>query len=344
ENENVNFNSVINIIPEIDRPSGIVAEDIQWTPAEFVTYPNSLNTSTIPLTEDMGPLVTLYLDITLSNGCTLSDSVKYGLELGVVAVEIVANPAVVCVGEAVTLSSLVTGGSGTYTYSWTSDPEGFTSSSASTSAMINQSTKFILSVTDEITTDVDTLLVEVKQKPGSVGLDGDNNNVNFNSRKEYVATEHLNWTYEWGVINGDIVSGQWSNILVVDWDSYSFGEVWVVPSNEYGCKGDTTRLTITLGTVGQDEQSELQNLNIYPNPFDHEVRVDYVLNKNSNVSIEVYSLLGNISYRKEWTNQKEGKYSHIIYADELSKYSGVLFLKITVDNKATTRKLIRLNE
>ncbi len=346
EGGNVNFNSVIDLEPEIELSEGIVAQTIQWSPAEYVTSTETLNTSTVPLLEGMGDdgIVTIYLDIELSNGCMLSDSIKFGLELGDVTVNIDANPEFVCEGESVTLSAVVTGGSPShYVYSWTSIPEGFTSVSASNIVTLEESMSYVVMVTDDVSTDYDTIHMDVQQKPVDVAIAGPSH-VNYGSQKEYVATDHTNWTYDWDVINGDIISGQWSNTIIVQWDGYTFGEVRVVPTNEYGCQGDTTYYPVTMGGVGQNELLGVSSLNIYPNPFKEKVRVDYDLDQKANVSIEVYSLLGNVCYRMEFVGQEKGVHIHDVFASDLGRHSGVLFLKVTVNNQSTSRKLILLNK
>jgi hypothetical protein len=80
-----------------------------------------------------------------------------------VSASAVPNP--VCTGGTTQLNGLATGGSGTYTYSWTSDPAGFTSTQQNPTAIPTVDTKYILSVNDGTQTRTDTLPVTVQQMP-----------------------------------------------------------------------------------------------------------------------------------------------------------------------------------
>ncbi len=75
-----------------------------------------------------------------------------------------ANPTTICAGDAVQLNALVYGGCGTNTFSWTSNPVGFTSSLQNPSAMPDQSTTFTVTVTNTYG-DSDTATVNVMVNP-----------------------------------------------------------------------------------------------------------------------------------------------------------------------------------
>ena len=63
-----------------------------------------------------------------------------------------ADPGEICYGGSTQLMALPTGGSGTYTYSWTSIPEGFTSTEASPIVVPTENTQYFVSVYDGIVT------------------------------------------------------------------------------------------------------------------------------------------------------------------------------------------------
>lgn len=59
-----------------------------------------------------------------------------------------ANPDGICLGESSQLAAIPTGGSGTYTYSWTSVPEGFTSDESDPIVSPTENTEYFVSVND----------------------------------------------------------------------------------------------------------------------------------------------------------------------------------------------------
>jgi hypothetical protein len=74
-----------------------------------------------------------------------------------------ATPSTICVGETTQLDQNATGGSGTYSYSWTSDPAGFNSSIKNPVATPNVTTRYIAHVDDGTLTKTDTITVTVNQ-------------------------------------------------------------------------------------------------------------------------------------------------------------------------------------
>ena len=64
------------------------------------------------------------------------------------ALNVVANPANICIGSGSQLSAMAQGGSGSYTYSWTSDPAGFTSNSPEPYVTPTATTTYICEVND----------------------------------------------------------------------------------------------------------------------------------------------------------------------------------------------------
>ena len=78
-----------------------------------------------------------------------------------------AAPDVLCAGMSTQLNVTATGGSGTYTYSWTSLPAGFTAATQNPTVTPTETTKYIAHVNDGVNTKIDTVLVTVNTDPTS---------------------------------------------------------------------------------------------------------------------------------------------------------------------------------
>ena len=80
-----------------------------------------------------------------------------------------ANPLTLCAGsDSIKLKAVAYGGSGTYTYSWTSLPAGFTSNLKEPKASPVQDTKYVCAISDGVKTNHDTtLLVKVYGAPST---------------------------------------------------------------------------------------------------------------------------------------------------------------------------------
>ena len=81
------------------------------------------------------------------------------------------------------------------------------------------------------------------------------------------------------------------------------------------------------------------DLRVYPNPFQERVRVDYKLNQNSNVKIEVFNLLGVRVFELYNGDQTPGVYNYDIMSSDLDQ-SSVYYLRFTVDGFTAVKKLI----
>jgi hypothetical protein len=78
---------------------------------------------------------------------------------------IAAAPDTLCQGDSTHLNALPTGGSGTYTYSWTSNPTGFTSDIANPVVGPSITTTYIVAVNDGSTTVTDSITIKVNGAP-----------------------------------------------------------------------------------------------------------------------------------------------------------------------------------
>lgn len=98
-----------------------------WTPAGELINASVEDPTTVNLTSS-----TIFTLVATSSAtsCSNKNEVTITISGGPVNATPTASPATVCAGEDVQLHSLASGGSGTYTYTWTSNPVGFTSSIA----------------------------------------------------------------------------------------------------------------------------------------------------------------------------------------------------------------------
>lgn len=101
-----------------------------------------------------------------------SYNVDFTMHVTDLAITASADPVDICKGESTQLMATVSGGSGSYTYSWTSNPEGFTSDEANPFAMPDENTVYTVSVDDGSVTVEAFVTVNVHEVP-VVDLGGD---------------------------------------------------------------------------------------------------------------------------------------------------------------------------
>jgi hypothetical protein len=135
----------------------------QWTPASLVLAP----TMWVTPTQNLYASQNFTMQVTDSKGCISTGQTLVTIEGGPLAVNPVAVDPVICRNESTTLRAVPGGGSNTYeSYSWTSNPPGFTSSLAEPEVSPTQTTDYTVVVFDGYNYSPEgTVRVEVNQLP-----------------------------------------------------------------------------------------------------------------------------------------------------------------------------------
>ncbi len=153
--------------------SGTSTYSYLWSPADSLDSPANA-TQQNPATKVMLAPTTFTVivadDVT---GCDNTDNVFINVTGGPLAASPVATPATVCRGDSVDLAAQASGGTETYTYSWTSNPTGFNSTQANPKAVVNQPTTFTVVVDDGNNTVSSSVFVDTWPviSPNFSGLD-----------------------------------------------------------------------------------------------------------------------------------------------------------------------------
>ncbi|HPI85823.1 MAG TPA: T9SS type A sorting domain-containing protein [Bacteroidales bacterium] len=140
-----------------------------WEPANKLVNPNVAIPSTVNLTETT--LFTLTVTDN-SGGCSGADQVVVQVLSSPLSVVIVASEDSVCAHQTVTLEAYVSGGSGNYSFSWTSNPEGFESGNQNLVVEPEVTAWYILEVSDGYNLVTDSVLVFVYEEPVVYSLSG----------------------------------------------------------------------------------------------------------------------------------------------------------------------------
>jgi len=166
-----------------------------WTPADKLVDPDILKATTKQLTTS----TFFTLEATDENGCKQSSSVLVTVTGGPLSVSATANPTSICKGSFSVLNAIPNGGSGNYTYNWTSIPPGFTSELQNVIVSPESTTFYSVQVTDGISApETGNVTVVVNQLPTvNAGTDKTieyGSNITLN---EALASGAQPLTYEW---------------------------------------------------------------------------------------------------------------------------------------------------
>ena len=148
---------------------GTGALNYTWTPNSYInTGANTL----IPQTTNLILTRTYTLTVTDAAGCSANDPMTVFVVGTPVTASPSAAPASICFGQSTTLNANPTGGSGTYTYSWTSVPAGYTSTSATATISPFVSTVYTVTVNDGFNSSTASVSVTVNPLPSQFVLTG----------------------------------------------------------------------------------------------------------------------------------------------------------------------------
>jgi gliding motility-associated-like protein len=134
-----------------------------WQPSYLCLSPGSQNTNTQPI----GQSTLFTLTVTDENTQCLSepDTMFVYTEGENLYVNLSALPGILCSGEELSLTAIAGGGTGSYSFSWSSIPVGYFSSNAVTVDYPAVSTTYYIDVFDGLTHVTDSIFIEVKPLP-----------------------------------------------------------------------------------------------------------------------------------------------------------------------------------
>jgi hypothetical protein len=95
---------------------------------------------------------------------------------------------------------------------------------------------------------------------------------------------------------------------------------------------------ISSGIKELNIRNDFRFLNAYPNPFNDVTVIEYQIENNANVQMEVFDFLGNKVAELVNSNMNAGIYKTIFKAGDLP--GGVYFNRLTVNGRSQTRKLV----
>lgn len=171
---------------------------------------------------------------------------------GALNIIVSATPQIVCQNQNSQLSANATGGSGSYTYSWTSNPPGFTSNIANPIVSPTETTEYTVEVSDGTTTNDESVIVTVNYLPGSAEIINGPSDVCRGDQNIIYSVPEIEFadSYNWSLPSGfTIISGENTNSIEVAIESTAeSGQVSVEGLNNCGT-GNSSTLNINTNYV-----------------------------------------------------------------------------------------------
>ena len=255
-----------------------------WTsnPPGFISSLPNPSTGNLTVTK-----IFLLVVTDLLSGCQSEQSlVIVAVAGGPLSVNPVAEPSSVCFGSPSHLYSLAGGGSGLYTYSWTSNPTGFTSTLSDPEVVSTENTTFTVVANDGFNQLSGSTDLIVNPLPVIHLGPIDSTVCIYDSVRLDAANSGS--TYFWS--NG-------SNAKYITISSTGIGfeiqtyTVWVTNGNS--CM-DSATINVVFSfssCVGVDEKKDSQDFRVYPNPSNGSFKIQMNPSR-ARLDLEIYNLFG----------------------------------------------------
>ncbi|MEI7727769.1 MAG: T9SS type A sorting domain-containing protein, partial [Bacteroidota bacterium] len=166
------------------------------------------------------------------------------------SVYVSATPSAVCTGSSTQLQAMASGGTGPYTYAWTSNPAGFSSALPNPTATPVANTWYICTVHDNVATlKKDSVYVTIITPPAAPGTISGNTSPCMGATETYnIVSVPGATSYNWTVPAGAaILSGQSTTTLSVLWGVTS-GSISVTSGNSCGTS-PASQLAVNLAPM-----------------------------------------------------------------------------------------------
>lgn len=92
-------------------------------------------------------------------------------------------------------------------------------------------------------------------------------------------------------------------------------------------------------TANVDEENLESGINIYPNPSDDQITIDYNLSANTDVRLEILDATGRQIATHVMENQSTGKQSLTVSVSHLSK--GIYICNLNIGKEIISKKIIK---
>jgi len=194
-----------------------------------------------------------------------------------------------CAGSEVVLTSAVYGLTDSLNYTWTSQPEGFSSDEASASAWPEIDTWYFVHAQNDSIAATDSIFIHVLDYPQvNLGADTSLCGNSFTT----LNAGNPGCTYLWS-------TGDTTQTIVVDsntvFSGYGQRTIEVMVTNNGMCTSSDERVLDFVNCTGIDEH-DMPQVSVYPNPSNGQFNVTITGNQPKKFTISIYDMQGQVVY------------------------------------------------
>ncbi len=176
---------------------------------------------------------------------------------------------------------------------------------------------------------METISILEPERPTIGDISGDIE-VEASQTYTYSVPNHDNHNFQWLIDGGEIISGQGTNTVDIQWGSGVSGIVSAYAQSIEGCFSDTSFINVSISSTGFGEIEAL-GFSIYPVPAKDFLMIE--TDKLKTYSISLVSVNGAVLFNASLKGKSQ---------IDFSKYSpGVYFLTIQSDSFTATKKILK---
>jgi hypothetical protein len=302
-----------------------------WEPADKLINPYAQNPITVKLYE-----TTMFrLTVTDNNtGCTSAqeDLATVVVNGGPLAVTADITDPMICRGAFTQLHALPSGGNPDYTFSWTSDPVGFTSTQQEPYIYPTDNTTYMVEVYDGFNYFTSQPVLVTVSPPPFVNLGADMSVCPYDTIRLYANNPGMNYYWSNGSVEPYIIIGT-TGI------GFDLKTVWVRVENDDGCmSADTIKIVFDFAECsGVEENSHEPSVYLYPNPTTGKVLIEWT-GLSGEVDMQITDLHGNKIIDQAFIAPATGQYKGSF--DLSGNPGGIYLLRLIGEDKVLVRKIL----
>lgn len=304
-----------------------------WTPASLLLNATVQNPQTVNLMATTSFFLTVS-DLTTS--CHSTDTVVVVAQYNPMALVATATPDSICSGEPVQLLATVTGGTGSYTFVWTSNPAGFSSTLPNPVVNPEMETDYTVIVNDGLNVVYEIVTVSMFGQPDPPAMPAGPDSVNINNTPTSVySTQPVAnaVAYNWEILPSMIGSMSPNGPEVtVTWQAIGSAFLVVTAIGECGEATSEVKMVKVDNTIGIHE-SENPTITLYPNPVRDRLYIGAAINITE---IEVVGMTGEVHLRQ---TLNEGL-THAVDLKNLA--TGIYTIRMKTTEGVMVKKIVRI--
>jgi hypothetical protein len=311
-----------------------------WEPASLLVNSNVQNPSTVNLTSSAQFSLTV---TDISSGCFGTDQMLITVTGGVLSVDATANSNPSCTGSPVQLTAIPSGGTGNYTYNWSSNPVGFTSNISNPVVYPTIKTTYTVVVNDGFDTKSDNVEVSINNIPVVPDQPRGSDSIHLNKTKFTIyTTNSVSNTdyYIWELIPSGAghLSSENDVSVTVTWDTGYVGNVGLLVKavNTCGTSQYSLAKNIYVDFFTSINDVKIGNINIFPNPCDGR----FTISSDKIISgVYLYDIAGRM-VNPEAFGKLLFKNTQSITMDCRDLTKGMYFIRVYMGKESIVQKVI----